>query len=42
MLAVGAMTYVLGDTFARYLERLWPRIDVGVRNHKEWQVGSWK
>lgn len=38
MLAVGAMTYVQKGNFLRYMEKLWPFVETGIRNHMEWQV----
>ena len=34
MLAVGALTYACGRSFAKYMERFWPVLDMGLKNYQ--------
>lgn len=39
MLAVGSLTFAIGRPFVKYMDRFYPFMEIGLRNHKEWQVG---
>eukprot|EP00803_Ostreobium_quekettii_P001410 evm.model.scf_992.7 EVM.evm.TU.scf_992.7 scf_992:41153-48250(-) len=38
MLAVGSLTFAVGRPFVKYMEKFYPFLEMGLRNHKEWQV----
>jgi hypothetical protein len=38
MLCVGAMAYACGDYFEKYVDALFPFIDIGLKNHEEYEV----
>lgn len=38
MLAVGSLTFAIGRTFVKYMDRFYPFMEIGLRNHEEWQV----
>ncbi|CAL4982818.1 unnamed protein product [Urochloa decumbens] len=38
MLAIGALAYVVGPNFAKYMAQLYPYLEMGLRNFREYQV----
>ena len=38
MLCVGALAYATGDQFEKYMQALYPFIEVGLKNHEEYEV----
>lgn len=38
MLAAGALTYAVNSNFCRYLHKFLPYIELGIKNHQEYQV----
>ena len=38
MLCVGALAYASGEQFEKYVDALYPFIDVGLKNHEEYEV----
>jgi len=41
MLAVGALAYATGEGFEKYAQALYPFIELGLKNHEEYEAGAY-